>query len=901
MRADRARKGPPRDPASPAGEMETPVQPGGRVAHYQVLAEIGRGGMGVIFRARDTRLDRDVALKCPWPHLASDTTVRERFLREARAASQLSHPHIVPIFEILRWGGLPWLAMELVEGSNLRSRIREQGALSLRQALTCAAGLADALRAAHEKGIIHRDINPNNILMRPDGWPLLTDFGLAHVFSVEEADSSASTGSTALTKPGHVMGTRGYMSPEQVLGKPLDPRSDIFSLGAVLYEMCTGRRAFAGEHTGSVNEAILGSEPVAMALIDSSLPAELDRIVRKALAKRATDRHKDARELHADLVALRRQVESADYAPSSRPALALPARAAWVTGVAAAAVVAAVAALLWPPKTPTAGLAGGTPRQITSDPGPETEPAISPDGGLIAYAAARGEGSDIWISDVRGGSRLRLTDDDATNQSPAWFPDGTAIAFVSDRRGKPSIWKVPRLGGAPVLVAEGGLNPAVAPDGRRIAFSRENEAGHYRLAVASLDDPGHSTWLTRAEEGEHHQVDPAWSPDGRSICYSDTRNLWLVAAGGGQPQRLTSDSAVDSEPAWTSDGRYVIFSSQREGTRALWRIAASGGRPERITFGTGPEGHPSVSSDGARLVYSTYSDDYDVVVVDRASGRSERIGSQLYDASPVFAPDGSALVFTSSRRGGLYDLWIQPLTGAGGAAAPRQLTEMPGTVSTPAYSPDGRWVAFKRELPAGREVWVVPAQGGLPIRVSDGKGRDMQPAWSPDATQLAYVSRRGAGSDLFAVSLADGRPVGPPRALTQGDTTDSLPAWSPDGRTIAYVKAMGDGAEIWTVPAAGGTATGPIVHVSQIGRVRWEKASGWLWFSAAAPREAARLLKVPPPPAGAVPVEALPAASFASAWSPGDFDLSSDGRLVAFTRQEVRGDVWLLESRRGAY
>jgi len=881
--------------------MEAPVQPGDRVAHYQVLGEIGRGGMGVIFRARDTRLVRDVALKCPWPHLASDATVRERFLREARSASQLSHPHIVPIFEILNWGGLPWLAMELVEGSNLRARVRDQGTLSLRQALACAAGLADALRAAHEKGIIHRDINPNNILMRPDGWPLLTDFGLAHVFSVGDADSSASTGSMALTRPGHVMGTRGYMSPEQVLGKPLDPRSDLFSLGAVLYEMCTGRRAFAGEHTGSINEAILTTQPVSLSSIDPSLPAELDRIVRRALEKRASDRHKDARELHADLVGLLRQVESADYVPSSRPTTVPRARAAWMAGVAALAVVAAVAAAMWPGHAPPASFAGGAPRQITSEQGPEMEPAISPDGGLIAYTARRGEESDIWISDIKGGSRLRLTGGGAASESPAWFPDGAAIAFVSDRSGKPSVWKVPKLGGTPVLVAEGAIHPAISPDGLRLAFSRENAAGHYRIAVAPLDDPARASWLTSGDEGEHHQAGAAWSPDGRSLCFSDSRNLWLVGSGGGRAQHLTSDNAVDTEPAWSSDGRYVIFTSQREGTRALWRVAVDGGRPERITFGTGPESHPSVSSDGTRLAYSTYSDDYDVVLLDRATGAKERIGSELYDASPSFAPDATSVVFTSNRRGGQFDLWVQPVAGGKVSGAPRQLTDLAGSVSTPACSPDGKWVAFKRELPSGREIWVVPAGGGLPQRVSDGAGRDMQPAWSPDGKWLAYVSRRGEEANLFAVPLAEGRPSASPRALTRGDTTDSLPEWSADGRRIAYVRATSDGAEVWTVPALGGVAAGPLVRSSQIGRLRWEKGGDWLWFSAVEARGGARLKKVRPGQLPAEPVEALAAEVFADAWSPGDFDLSADGRLLAFTRQEVRGDVWLLENKRGAY
>ena len=880
---------------------------GETVSRYRIEAQLGAGGMGVVYRAHDIQLGRDVALKFLPPRLLADEAALRRFRREAELASSLNHPNICIVHDVDQHDGRPFIVMELCHGQSAKQLLK-QGPVPVAQAVDLAMQMAGALDAAHQRGIVHRDIKPANLFVSPSGQLKVLDFGLAKLSEADELPASPTDDTdrgadeaTELTRPGMALGTVAYMSPEQALGQVVDPRSDLFSLGAVLYEMCTGRRAFAGEHTGSINEAILTTQPVSLSSIDPSLPAELDRIVRRALEKRASDRHKDARELHADLVGLLRQVESADYVPSSRPTTVPRARAAWMAGVAALAVMAAVAAAMWPGHAPPPSFAGGAPRQITSEQGPEMEPAISPDGGLIAYTARRGEESDIWISDIKGGSRLRLTGGGAASESPAWFPDGAAIAFVSDRSGKPSVWKVPKLGGTPVLVAEGAIHPAISPDGLRLAFSRENAAGHYRIAVAPLDDPARASWLTSGDEGEHHQAGAAWSPDGRSLCFSDSRNLWLVGSGGGRAQHLTSDNAVDTEPAWSSDGRYVIFTSQREGTRALWRVAVDGGRPERITFGTGPESHPSVSSDGTRLAYSTYSDDYDVVLLDRATGAKERIGSELYDASPSFAPDATSVVFTSNRRGGQFDLWVQPVAGGKRSGAPRQLTDLAGSVSTPACSPDGKWVAFKRELPSGREIWVVPAGGGLPQRVSDGAGRDMQPAWSPDGRWLAYVSRRGEEANLFAVPLAEGRPSASPRALTRGDTTDSLPEWSADGRRIAYVRATSDGAEVWTVPALGGVAAGPLVRSSQIGRLRWEKGGDWLWFSAVEARGGARLKKVRPGQLPAEPVEALAPEVFADAWSPGDFDLSADGRLLAFTRQEVRGDVWLLENKRGAY
>ena len=651
------RKG--RDAAWRAGDRESPVRPGERVAHYQVLGEIGRGGMGIIFRARDSRLDREVALKCPWPRLAADPIIRERFMREARSASQLSHPHVVPIFEILKWGGLPWLAMELVDGSSLRAVLRDRGPLTLPQTLQAAEGLADALRAAHTKGIIHRDINPNNILIRSDGWALLTDFGLAHVFTEAGADPSASTLSEPLTGPGHVMGTPGYMSPEQVLGKPLDPRTDIFSFGAVLYEMCTARRAFETGEAGRANDAILHLEPVAISQVNGTVPEELERIIRKALAKTPDGRHQDARELTAEIVALRRRIESAEYSPPrGARARLLPRRAAWAAAIAA--IVLAAAAAPWlrtrlQPRDPT--FPAGSPRQVTSDPGCEAEPAISPDGGLIAYTSTAADTGDIWISDPVGGSRLRLTDDPAADRSPAWFPDGSALAFVSDRGGEQAIWKVPRLGGAAVLLVPHGVDPAVSPDGKRIAFARRNAAGSYRIAVAPPEEPAQLAWITTENDGQRDHVEPAWSPDGSTICYADARNLWVVGLDGSRPRRLTNENAIDFEPVWSSDGRFVIFSSYREGTLALWRVPAGGGPAERLTGGTGPESHASLSLDGSRLAYSTFLDDYDVVLLDLATGRKELIQSQLYESAPTLAPDGRAVAFASNRRGGRQDLW----------------------------------------------------------------------------------------------------------------------------------------------------------------------------------------------------------------------------------------------------
>ena len=323
-----------RAPHAPSG----PAVPGQRIAHYEIVAEVGRGGMGVIYRAHDLTLGRNVALKCPWPADPSPRQ-RSRFLREARAASQLSHPHIVPLFEVFEEGGAPWLAMELVEGTTLRALLAPGRPLPILEVLRHAEGLAGALQAAHGRNILHRDVNPNNIMVTADGRAVLTDFGLAQFVRVADTATTHTRDSEA-DGAGRVVGTPHYMSPEQALGKSVDARSDIFSLGAVIYEMCTGGQAFPGSG-GDVVDAILHREPTSVSRLNYEVPQELERIIRKALAKGPDERYQDARDLLVDIRALRRQLDHGSYAGehvavSPRRRRLYP----WLLGAAAVAVAA---------------------------------------------------------------------------------------------------------------------------------------------------------------------------------------------------------------------------------------------------------------------------------------------------------------------------------------------------------------------------------------------------------------------------------------------------------------------------------------------------------------------------------------------------------------------------------
>ena len=708
-----------------SGVDEGPLQPGAlpqRVGSFELIEEIGRGGMGIVYRARDLKLERDVALKRPNPELLTRPGFRKTFFGEARAASKLMHPNIVAVFEVFEANEVPWMAMELIDGASLRSMLAGRRRLPIREALQYLEGLTDALRAAHLANLLHRDVNPNNILVGHDGRARLTDFGLAQALNVVDEGESVSERATVSESIVHAAGTRGYMAPEQALGTTLDARCDIFSLGLVFYEMCTGQPAFAHHDSGNWLDALLNREPQSMSEINSEIPPEVEAIVRNAIAKRPFQRYQSANEMLLDVSAARRKYDSVsgpfvpDVGRRGRDGAAR-----WAVYGAVGVSVAAVLGLAawWLANQSTDRPIAWRPHQLTANPGWEGQPAISPDGTMIAYASDESGNLDIWVADVRGGGTLRLTDHPGVDQDPSWFPDGSAIVFASDRSGTSSIWKVPRLGGDPVMLLEDAGQPAISHDGRHIAFVTPRRFCKLRVAVAPLDHPTDVRVLTAANQGYWNHEHPTWSPDGRTICFSDFRDLYLIASDGGDsPVRLTTAHAIDRKPVWSLDGRWIYFSSTREGTTALWRMQPSGGAAERLTLGTGPESEPSLTRDGRWLAYSTSSEEWNIALVARASGESTIIPGDRIEDGPALAPDGSHIVFVSNRSGS-FDLWRQELRGHTLLGSPARITDLPGDAAMPAYSRDGRWLTFFRVFEQQRDIWTLNIGGGVPNRVTE--------------------------------------------------------------------------------------------------------------------------------------------------------------------------------------
>lgn len=364
---------------------------GDRIGRYEILAELGRGGMGCVFRARDPNLEREVALKRPWPELVADAEARARFLREARAASRITHPNVVQVLETLEIDHVPWIVLQYVDGMDLEALLKGQGRLPVDRVLRHATDLAEALQAAHEHRVLHRDIKPRNVLIAADGRALLGDFGLARVLHGPGVTDTGTTEALTLTPAGTLLGTPRYMSPEQVLGHTLDARSDIFSLGAVLYEMCTGTPAFAANERGTLYDAIIHGQPQPIARFSYDVPEELERIIRKMMAKQPEERYPGATDLLVDLRALRRRLEFDEYSAShvaEKPVTRKPRLfgIGWAIGALAVIAGALIVSRLLP-RVHAPPLPASQPLQLTSTEAWEGQPALSPDGTRIVYAA----------------------------------------------------------------------------------------------------------------------------------------------------------------------------------------------------------------------------------------------------------------------------------------------------------------------------------------------------------------------------------------------------------------------------------------------------------------------------------------------------------------------------------
>jgi serine/threonine protein kinase/Tol biopolymer transport system component len=778
--------------------------PGAKLGPYEIVAPLGAGGMGEVYRARDTRLQRDVAVKILPAELCRDAERRSRFEREALATSQISHPNILSIFDVGTQDGIPYLVTELLDGETLRDRLNS-GGVPIRKAIDFSAQIARGLGAAHEKGIVHRDIKPENIFLCRDGSAKILDLGLARF--TEEADGPLNATVTQQTSAGAVLGTAAYLSPEQARGQAVDARSDLFSLGTVTYEMLAGQRPFHGKTFADLVSAILKDDTAPFSP-ESKVPLALDRIVHRCLEKNPEERFQSARDLAFQLDSLNTGTElrSGVIPSSGTKDMEIP---RWHGGLrwllAGLLLFAATFAAWWTGRHSLRHVVRTIQFQrLTDFYGMEETPTFSPDGKSIAFVADTTGSRQIWVRLLAGGPPLQLTLDAGDHLAPRWAPDSATILYFTPPLAvstQGTAWEISALGGVPRRLLDTLSEMDVSHDGKSLAFFRLN-AGRIELVRAGRDasNPQVLTQLPKQTGGRQ----PRWSPDDSAIAFvtSERRwsdNLFSVNSSGGPLRQITHDGVLMKGYAWLPNGSGVVYSSSRGSTLLylptlhLWRISTREGDAQQLTFGDESDESPDLDSAG-RIVASRRRMGFDIWKFPVDSNPTEnvrravRITHQTGQVqTPSLSPDGHEVVFLSDT-GGHGNLWIQTLA----TGQTRQLTyaKEPGTIyGVPLWSPDGSYIAYARvESNHGiRDIayWLVRPDGSE-NHAFLSKGTTV--TWSWDARWIYYVnypdSRTGLSAHLMKLPVAGGDPI----EVRKDDATG--PALAPDGSTVYYAREL---------------------------------------------------------------------------------------------------------------
>jgi eukaryotic-like serine/threonine-protein kinase len=792
---------------------------GSTLAHYEILDKLGEGGMGVVYKARDTHLDRHVAIKVLPAEKVANPERKARFVQEAKSASALNHPNIVTIHDIDQQDGIDFMAMEYVAGKTLDELIPRKG-MRLGEALKIAVQVADALAVAHEAGIIHRDIKPGNIMVGDDGRVRVLDFGLAKLSEVvPESDETRTVvaGEAPRTEEGTILGTASYMSPEQAEGKKVDARSDIFSFGSVLYEMVTGRRPFVGDSSMSTLAAILKEEPRPVRELADDLPGEVERIVRRCLRKDVERRFQLMKDLKVELEELKEESDSGTLGGAVAVSLGRSRPFGWVVSTVCVVVTLVAAGWYWfgsgPPQE-TGSEMIVTP--LTTYAGTERSPTFSPDGNEVAFSW-NGEGQDnfdIYRKMIGSPTPLRLTTHPAWDGAPAWSPDGRSIAFGRLLDEKLVIIVIPAIGGPERVLYERrwtseswylprfGFGLAWFPDSEWIVVDGEVMVSVETSEVRRLHDlSDRIQW-----EGA-----PAVSPDGRRVAFSGAfsgvhwelfvQDLDEDGSPFGAPRQLTSLNVLSTAPAWTADGTEIIFSS---GTfmerKSLWRTLASGsGSPKQLLVaGDGANG-PAISRQGNRLVFGSSEGSQNIMRLpvaaaeDGAGVPRPLITSTQQDYSARYSPDGAKIVFVSNRSGQVA-IWMADADGSNVV----ELYSRPGVhLGSPRWSPDGQRLAFDMATDGAGEIFAIAASGGRPIRLTENPAADIIPSWSGDGDSIYFTSSRSGRPEVWRV------PSGGGSAVQVTSTGGAYPFESMDGEHVYFLR---DGGEIWRILIRSGDA-----------------------------------------------------------------------------------------------
>jgi len=856
---------------------------------YRLDREIGAGGMATVFLAEDVKHHRNVAIKVLHPELTAILGA-ERFLKEIELTAQLQHPHILPLFDSGSADGLLYYVMPFVDGETLRRRMERERQLAIGDAVRIATEVADALAYAHKRGVVHRDIKPENILLH-DGHSLVADFGIA--LAVQQA------GGERMTQTGISLGTPQYMSPEQAMGdRAVDVRADIYALGAVTYEMLAGEPPFTGPTAQAIVAKVMTEKPRPLGEVRDTVPGNVEDAVHTALAKLPADRFPDATSF-ADALRVpagpgMRSTSQTARARRSANRLVLGASAV-VIAVAAFALGGKVVGAKAPP------LEFGQTLQVTSEPGLSVQPAISPNGQSVAYAAGASGGTRIYIRQVSGGRANPLTDDSTGSQAnPRWSPDGSRVlflehngAFSAPAAGGRARQEIPAGHGSPVQSA------AWAPDGKTIAYSVADSLflrdadGHARI-LAKLPEPSLCTFAPSGAFIACASGNARYLTVGPMFGNLSPARIVVCRVADGALSEVTDSTSLNESPVWLHDGRWLYYVSNRRGRGDIYgqRMSGTGhasGAPVRLTTGLGAQSI-SVSTDGSRFAYGVYTAKANIwslpiptsPPVTAAAAAAVTTGTQVVENLTV-SSDGKWLLYDSDRPGNA-DIFRVAVTGG----EPERLTTDPADDFAPDLSPDGQEVAFHSWRAGSRDIYVLPLDGRPLERVTATPTQEYVPQWSPDGRALAYMVG-GTERSVWVVHRDSSGHWGKP---VQRAAVGAWPSWSPDGHSLAFVAHLNGGA-LMIVGADSGAphtvldASGPVAEAPF-----WSGDGRSLLFKSHDPNTNASIWSVPV--AGGAPKELVrftdPARqSYRSQWGMG-------GGHFFFPVQDRQSDIWVMDA-----